>query len=252
MTEIYASDGTPMHEVTLTVKLLVREDDLVQNARDVRRTLASRKALRRLLLRIVTIGVEGPGMITRPRRTPPTGEEEPEWHATGGLGATAHHGALLGHEPDEEEDDYKAERYVLTCGKRTKSGRACQRFIVGLYDGGETGSFWHPKLGTCDMRNKEWRCWQHGDVTERGSPPDGNQRDTTKEDTHLDLPAGTPGAYGDGLHHTHQCPTHGTTFPCRAEHRQGTILTNRDVIGLCPYQYLHRLNEKRRADASRV
>lgn len=59
-------------------------------------------------------------------------------------------------------------KYSLVCRKRTKSGRACQRFIVGDYDGGETGVFEHPKLGHCDMRNSEWRCWQHDDVLEHG------------------------------------------------------------------------------------
>lgn len=68
MTEFYASDGTPMREVTMTLKLLVRDDETKQMARDVRRVLASRKALRRLLTSIVTIGVEGPEMFTRQPR----------------------------------------------------------------------------------------------------------------------------------------------------------------------------------------
>lgn len=70
MSDIYDSDGTPMHEVTMTLKLLVREDETKQMARDVRRVLANRKALRRLLTSIVTIDVEGPDMFTRqPRYT---------------------------------------------------------------------------------------------------------------------------------------------------------------------------------------
>ncbi len=65
MSEFYASDGTRLHEVTLTATLLVREGEQEQMARDIRRVLASRKALKRLLLSIATIAVQGPGMISR-------------------------------------------------------------------------------------------------------------------------------------------------------------------------------------------
>lgn len=50
-------------EVVLTVRLHV--DDEEQMAKDIRRVLASRKALKRLLNAITVIGVEGPGMVPR-------------------------------------------------------------------------------------------------------------------------------------------------------------------------------------------
>lgn len=68
MIDMQDSDGTPLHEVEVTLKLLVREPDIQQTARDVRRVLGSRKAIMRLLNAIVTISVEGPGMITRQPR----------------------------------------------------------------------------------------------------------------------------------------------------------------------------------------
>ncbi|MDP2662084.1 MAG: hypothetical protein Q8R28_15270 [Dehalococcoidia bacterium] len=58
----------------------------------------------------------------------------------------------------------------LGCGKRTKSGKACRRYITGV--------FFNPYFTasnpavmpgkSCDLRNQEWRCWQHLDVINNG------------------------------------------------------------------------------------
>jgi hypothetical protein len=76
MIDMQDSDGTPLHEVTVTLKLLVREGETKQMARDIRRMLASRQAIMRVLTGIVTIGVEGPDMITRNRRGRPAHQTE--------------------------------------------------------------------------------------------------------------------------------------------------------------------------------
>ena len=70
MSTFYTEDGKRMHEVTVTLGLLVPDDEVAQMARDMRRVLGSRKALKRLLLSIATIGVDGPGMISRVSSTP--------------------------------------------------------------------------------------------------------------------------------------------------------------------------------------
>ena len=58
-------------------------------------------------------------------------------------------------------------RVVLHCDGKTKAGIDCRRYIVGYYDGGETGTFDHPTLGSCDMRNQVWVCYQHQEEHER-------------------------------------------------------------------------------------
>lgn len=58
------------------------------------------------------------------------------------------------------------EKADVFCGKKTKSGRACIRFITGML--GYNGAFEHSRFGYLDLRNKEWRCWQHGNINEFG------------------------------------------------------------------------------------
>lgn len=61
-------------------------------------------------------------------------------------------------------------RCALPCGKRTKSGKRCKRYIVGTFDGymyfeaQDRNKFPRP----FDMRNQEYRCYQHEDVEEFG------------------------------------------------------------------------------------
>lgn len=59
-------------------------------------------------------------------------------------------------------------RCALVCAKKRKDGRSCRRYIVGTFS---NPYFYSPVMPgiSCDLRNKEWRCWQHGDVTEFGS-----------------------------------------------------------------------------------
>ncbi len=68
-----------MGEVTITLKLHVDdgEEAQTQMARDIRRALASRKALKRLLNAITVIQVEGPGMTPRSRAGTPGERAEP-------------------------------------------------------------------------------------------------------------------------------------------------------------------------------
>ena len=62
----------------LTVKLHVADGEEEQMARDIRRVLASRKALKRVLNAITVIGVSGPGMVARNRIGTPGNRIEPE------------------------------------------------------------------------------------------------------------------------------------------------------------------------------
>ena len=59
-----------------------------------------------------------------------------------------------------DSDGIVWERYELGCSGKNKDRRQCQRYIVGLM--GYNGGFEHKVLGHCDLRNKEWLCWQHG------------------------------------------------------------------------------------------
>jgi len=47
---------------------------------------------------------------------------------------------------------------ALGCTGKTKKGKPCKRYIVGSQVGYH---FIHKKLGDCDIRNQEWRCYQH-------------------------------------------------------------------------------------------
>lgn len=60
--------------------------------------------------------------------------------------------------PPPEDDEYPTERCELHCAGDTKVG-PCLRSIVGLI--GYNGAFDHPKLGSADLRNQSWFCWQH-------------------------------------------------------------------------------------------
>ncbi len=65
-----------------------------------------------------------------------------------------------------DSDGIVWERYELGCsGKSKVTGQSCQRYIVGLL--GYNGDFEHKVLGHCDLRNKEWLCWQHGTERDR-------------------------------------------------------------------------------------
>lgn len=277
MTEIYAADGTRMHEVTVTLKLLVREDETKQMARDVRRVLASRKALRRLLTSIVTIGVEGPEMITRPPNLPTR-----EWHDTG---------------PADEVASSCPERlrgvlWPMERAERSPDEAAIARAVLSIHGPPPEEYQCHVccppgEPCPCDSRphgNDEFCDCDH---TERGAPPcpgcEATLTPTTKhaegcewlrgvkagvqavragrttpwsevkrelgiedapqDDKPDEVLASRPGSYGDGLHHTHVCPacvTANNVFLCRAEHpARGLLLHDGEVVALCPRKHLH-------------
>lgn len=59
-----------MSEVTITLLLHVKDGEEEQTAKDIRRLLGARKAIRRLHNQIVVAKVEGPGRVSRPPRRP--------------------------------------------------------------------------------------------------------------------------------------------------------------------------------------
>jgi hypothetical protein len=232
MSDIYTSDGTPAQEVTVTLKLLVRKPDQEQMARDIRRVLASRKALKRVLNAIVTIGVEGPGMITRNRQGIAAEREEPqaqelchvyaecpgcavalapdathaegcEWLASVQAGVKAVHRAMITpwSEVEQELDTEEAEPEWHATGGRTPPAHH--------------SAFLGHELEPIDASQCE---------EDLGSDPlDATQRDNPPEDTQPP----------DELGHLHTCPSDGTEFPCMVRHPSGTLTVNA-VITLCP------------------
>lgn len=59
--------------------------------------------------------------------------------------------------PTEEK-----EACFLQCSGKRKDGEQCSRVIKGFREGMDRRYFVHPKHGVCDLRDQEWRCWQHG------------------------------------------------------------------------------------------
>ena len=49
-------------------------------------------------------------------------------------------------------------KITLGCAGKTRKNKSCKRYIVGSQVGYH---FIHKKLGDCDIRNQEWRCYQH-------------------------------------------------------------------------------------------
>ena len=46
----------------------------------------------------------------------------------------------------------------LSCSKKTLNGTSCRRILVGK----QRGYYFESSIyGSCDLRNKEWRCYQH-------------------------------------------------------------------------------------------
>lgn len=79
-----------------------------------------------------------------------------------------HDGDIDGHKTsqggsNESSTEEKAVCFLRCSGER-KDGEQCSRVIKGYRAGLGGMYFVHSKLGTCDLRNKEWRCWQHGRV----------------------------------------------------------------------------------------
>lgn len=89
-------------------------------------------------------------------------------------------------------------------------------------------------LGFATVRGYEGRT-DYPTCSEALGPNDSHGPCDPEEVLDLDAPAPTAGSYGDGLHHTHQCPLYGTTFPCGIAHPRGSTMRQIDLVGMCPF-----------------
>lgn len=204
MSDLYASDGTRLHEVTMTIGLLVREGEQEQMARDVRRVLGSRKALKRLLNSIATIAVEGPGMITRVSSTPDGAEVQQPLRSM-------RPGAVPYARSDEQG------RLPLRTPLESVGwlGGANDRLVINEAARSVARAATHNEYGGEDSSIPRVRV--------------------RRSRIRASFPCIAVIARGD--YHVHGCPSHGAPFRCTVRHRKGTSLKRHQVVELCPHSH---------------